>query len=136
MRFSVLLAIIVWPNSLVIKKLKLLCRKSKLGMQNLSYAGLILGINSPSNLKAATSIDCFKQDIKKYFLEEKCIIRSYYSSMVKLKGIFIVMFMLRFLFFLYLNVKTPFIAFYNSSWWYFIFFFIFDITLSSGSWWK
>ena len=39
-------------------------------MQNLSYAGLILGINSPSNLKAATSIDYFKQDIKKYFLNK------------------------------------------------------------------
>ena len=49
------------------KKLKLKSRKSKLEMQSLSDVGPSTWNKLPNNLKAATSVNCFKQDIKKYF---------------------------------------------------------------------
>ena len=52
------------------KKLKLYFRKSKLGMQSLSYAGSCAWNKLPNNLKAGTSVNCFKHDIKKYFLKK------------------------------------------------------------------
>ena len=36
-------------------------------MQSLSYVGLVLGTNSPIT---APSVNCFKHDIKKYFLKK------------------------------------------------------------------
>ena len=52
------------------KKLKLPFRKSKLGMQSLSYVGPSTWNNLPNNLKTATSVNCFKHNIKKYFLKK------------------------------------------------------------------
>ena len=52
------------------KKLKLPFRKSKLGMQSLSYVGPSTWNKLPNNLKTATSVNCFKPDIKKYFLKK------------------------------------------------------------------
>ena len=52
------------------KKLKLPSRKSKLGMQSLSYVGPSTWNKLPNNLKIAISINCFKHDIKKYFLKK------------------------------------------------------------------
>ena len=52
------------------KKLKLPFRKSKLGMQSLSYVGLSTWNKLPNNRKTATSVNCFKHDIKKYFLKK------------------------------------------------------------------
>ena len=52
------------------KKLKLPFRKSKLGMQGLSFVGPGTWNKLPNNLKTATSINCFKHDIKKYFLKK------------------------------------------------------------------
>ena len=52
------------------KKLKLPFRKSKLGMQSLSYVGSSAWNKLPSNLKTTTSVNCFKHDIKKYFLQK------------------------------------------------------------------
>ena len=52
------------------KKLKLPSRKSKLGMQSLSYVGPSTWKKLPSNLKTTTSVNCFKHDIKKYCLEK------------------------------------------------------------------
>ena len=43
-------------------------RKSKLGMQSLLYVGPSTWNKLPNNLKTATSVNCFEQDIKKYFL--------------------------------------------------------------------
>ena len=51
-------------------KLKLPFRKLKLGMHSLSYAGPSTWKKLPNNLKTATSVNCFKQDIKKYFLKK------------------------------------------------------------------
>ena len=50
------------------KKLKLTFRKSKLGMQSLSYVGPSTWNKLPNNLKTATSVNCLKHDIQKYFL--------------------------------------------------------------------
>ena len=52
------------------KKLKIPFRKSKLGMKSLSYVGPTTWIKLPNNLKTATRINCFKHDIKKYFLKK------------------------------------------------------------------
>ena len=52
------------------KKFKLPFRKSKLGMQSLSYVGPSTWNKLPNNLKTATSVNCFKHDIKKYFLKK------------------------------------------------------------------
>ena len=52
------------------KKLKLPFRKSKLGMQRLSYVRPSTWNKLPNNLKTATSVNCFKHDIKKYFLKK------------------------------------------------------------------
>ena len=52
------------------KKLKLPFRKSKLGMQSLSCVGSSTWNKLPSNLKTTTSVNCFKHDIKKYFLQK------------------------------------------------------------------
>ena len=52
------------------KKLKLPSRKSKLGMQSLSYVGPSTWNKLPNNLKTTTSINCLKHDIKKYFLKK------------------------------------------------------------------
>ena len=53
------------------KNLKLPFRKSKLGMQSLSHVGPSSTWNKlPNNLKTATSLNCFKHDIKKYFLKK------------------------------------------------------------------
>ena len=43
---------------------------SKLGMQSLLYVGPSTWNKSPNNLKNATSINCFKHGIKKYFLKK------------------------------------------------------------------
>ena len=52
------------------KKLKLPSCKLKLGMQSLSYVGLSTWNKLPNNLKTATRVNCFKHDIKKYFLKK------------------------------------------------------------------
>ena len=52
------------------KKLKLPSHKSKLGMQSLSYIGPSTWNKLPNNRKTATSINCFKHNIKKYFLKK------------------------------------------------------------------
>ena len=39
-------------------------------MQSLLYIGPITWNKLPNNLKTAISINCFKQDIKKYFLKK------------------------------------------------------------------
>ena len=52
------------------KKLKLPFRKSKLGMQSLSYVGPSAWNKLPNNFKTATSVNCFKHDFKKYFLKK------------------------------------------------------------------
>ena len=52
------------------KKLKLPFRKMKLGMQSLSYVGPNTWNKLPNNLKTTTSVNCFKHDIKKYFLKK------------------------------------------------------------------
>ena len=49
------------------KKLKLPFCKLKLGMQSLSYVGPSIWNKLSNNLKTATSVNCFKHDIKKYF---------------------------------------------------------------------
>ena len=48
------------------KKLKLPLRKSKLGMQSLSYVGPSIFNKLPNSLKTATSINCFKTCIRYY----------------------------------------------------------------------
>ena len=45
-------------------------RNAKLGMQSLSYVGPSAWNKLPNNLKTATSVNCFKHDIKKYFLKK------------------------------------------------------------------
>ena len=57
-------------NSNWFTKLKLPFCMSKLGMQSLLYVGPSTWNKSPNNLKNATSINCFKHDIKKYFLKK------------------------------------------------------------------
>ena len=52
------------------KKMKLPFLKTKLGMQSLLYIGPSTWNKFPNNLKTATSINCFKHDIKKYFLKK------------------------------------------------------------------
>ena len=52
------------------KKLKLHFYKSKLGMQWLLYVEPNTWNKLPINLKNATSINCFKHGIKKYFLKK------------------------------------------------------------------
>ena len=47
------------------KKLKLPFRKAKLGMQSLPYLRPSTWNKLPNNLKTATSVNCFKHDIKK-----------------------------------------------------------------------
>ena len=59
------------------KKLKLPFRNSKLGMQSLLYLGPSTWNKLPSSLKTATSVNCFKHDINKYFI--KACVR-YFSS--------------------------------------------------------
>ena len=52
------------------KKLKLPFRKLKLGIQSLSYVGCSTWNKLPNNVKTTTSLNCFKQNIKKYFLKK------------------------------------------------------------------
>ena len=52
------------------KKLKLTFRKTKLGILSLSYIGPSTWNKFPNNLKTATSVNCFKNDIKKHFLKK------------------------------------------------------------------
>ena len=52
------------------KELELPSRKSKLRMQILSYVGPSTWNKLPNNLKSATSVNCFKHDVKKYFLKK------------------------------------------------------------------
>ena len=52
------------------KKMKLPFLKMKLGMQSLLYIGPSTWNKFPNNLKTATRINCFKHDIKKYFLKK------------------------------------------------------------------
>ena len=52
------------------KKLKLPSHKSKLGMQSVSYVGPSTWYKLPNNLKTTTSINCFKHNIRIYFLKE------------------------------------------------------------------
>ena len=63
------------------KKLKWPFRKSKLGMQSLSYVGPSTWNELPNNLKTPANINCLQQDIKKYFpkklSETETVIYSY-----------------------------------------------------------
>ena len=52
------------------KKLKLPFRKTKLGIQSLSYVGPNTWNSLPDNLKSATSANPFKDSIKEYFLKK------------------------------------------------------------------
>ena len=52
------------------KKLKLPFRKTKLGIQSLSYMGPNTWNNLPNNLKSATIVNSFKHYIKEYFLKK------------------------------------------------------------------
>ena len=52
------------------EKLKLPFCQTKLGMQNLSYVGLSTWNKLPNNVKTATNVNCFKQNIRKYFLKK------------------------------------------------------------------
>ena len=52
------------------KKLKLPFRKTKLGIQSLSYVGPNTWNRLPDNLKSATSVNSFKHYIKEYFLKK------------------------------------------------------------------
>ena len=49
---------------------KLPFRKSKLGMQSLSYVRHSTWNKLSNNLKTATRVNCFKHEIKKYFLKK------------------------------------------------------------------
>ena len=51
------------------KKLKQRFRKTKLGIQNLSYVGPNTWNSLPDNLKSATSVNSFKHYIKEYFIK-------------------------------------------------------------------
>ena len=52
------------------KKLKLPFCKSELGMQISCYLGPSAWNKLPNNLKTTTSVNCFKHDIKKCFLQK------------------------------------------------------------------
>ena len=52
------------------KKLKLPFRKTKLGIQSLSYVGPNTWNGLPNNFKSATNINSFKHYIKEYFLRK------------------------------------------------------------------
>ena len=52
------------------KKLKLPFRKTKLGIQSLSYVGPNTWNSLPNNLKSATSVNSFKHYIKECFLKK------------------------------------------------------------------
>ena len=52
------------------KKLKLPFRKTKLGIQNLSYVGPNTWNSLSNNLKSATNVNSFKPYIKEYFLKK------------------------------------------------------------------
>ena len=52
------------------KKLKVPFRKTKLGIQNLSYAGPNTWNSFPGNFKSATSFNSFKHYIKEYLLKK------------------------------------------------------------------
>ena len=52
------------------KKLKLPFRKTKLGMQSLSYVRPSTWNKLPNNLKTVTSINGFKHNMKKYFFKK------------------------------------------------------------------
>ena len=52
------------------KKLKLPFRKTKLGMQSLSYVGPSTWNKLPNHLKIAASVNDFKRNMKKYFLKK------------------------------------------------------------------
>ena len=52
------------------KKLKLPFRKTKLGIQSLSYVGPNTWNSLPNNLKSATSVNSFKHYIKEFFLKK------------------------------------------------------------------
>ena len=52
------------------KKLKLTFRKTKLEMQSLSYVEPSTWNKLPSNRKTTPSVNCFKHDLKKYFLKK------------------------------------------------------------------
>ena len=52
------------------KKMKLPFCKSKLGIQSLLYVGPSTWNKLPNNFKTATSVNCFKHNIKKYFLKK------------------------------------------------------------------
>ena len=51
------------------KKMKLPFRKTKPGIQSLSYVGPNTWNSLPDNLKSATSVNSFKHYIKEYFLK-------------------------------------------------------------------
>ena len=51
-------------------KLKLPFRKSKLGMQSLSHIEPSSWNKLANNIKTAPSVNCFKHDIKQYFLKK------------------------------------------------------------------
>ena len=68
MKFSALLMIIEWLRIVVTKELPF--RKSKLGMECLSYIWPSTWNKLPNNLKTATNVNCFKHGSKKYFLKK------------------------------------------------------------------
>ena len=50
--------------------MKLPFHKVKLGMQSLLHVGPSTWSKLPNNVKTAASVNCFKYNIKKYFLEK------------------------------------------------------------------
>ena len=52
------------------KKLKLLFRKTKVGIQSLFYVGSNIWNSLPDNLKSAPSVSSFQHYLKEYFLEK------------------------------------------------------------------
>ena len=62
------------------KKLKLSFRKTKLGIQSLSYVGPNTWNSFPDNFKSATSVNSFKRYIKEYFLKKLGNVEAYIYS--------------------------------------------------------
>ena len=58
------------PTRCCNKKLKLPFRKTRLGTQSLSSVGPSTWNKLSNNFKTATSVNCFKHNIKKYFLKK------------------------------------------------------------------
>ena len=70
MNFFALVTIMELATHCCNKKLKLSFHKLNLGLQSLSYVGPSTWNNLPDNLKTTTNVNCFKHEIKKYFLKK------------------------------------------------------------------